>query len=369
MRVCITGATGFLGAHLLRTACERGHEVQVSCRDPRRLGRLGELAQRRARADIGDFATLRSALAGAELVLHAAGYVGSHPAERAWKVNAEGPLVVVEAAAAAGCRRVVLTSSISALGPARGGRPVDERTPYPRDWMGLTYPDSKHEGERLALEAALRHGVELVIVNPSYVLGVPLQRSRAAATSPRIVGSYLRGRLPAVIDAPMNFVDVEDVAVGHLLAAERGRAGERYILGGANTTWPALIDLVAELSGVDHPVVVLPRQVAQLARIRAAAGLPGVISEQGYRLMAQDWRVSSAKARRELGYAPRPLEQTLRATIDYYQRLLEQGAFEHAHRSPLSTLAAGTRALRRLRVVEPVKLGERLAGRRLIAGV
>jgi dihydroflavonol-4-reductase len=119
-----------------------------------------------------------------------------------------------------------------------------------------------------------------------------------------------------VIAAPMNFVDVEDVAAGHLLAAERARPGERYMLGGHNTTWAALIDRVARLSRVHHPVLVLPREVARLARIRETLGLPGLLSAEGYALMAQDWRFSSAKAERELGYCSRSLERTLRATID-----------------------------------------------------
>src|SRR5438477_3170661 len=154
MRVCVTGATGFLGAHIVRLLCERGDEVQLACRDPGRLGALADLKARRTRADIHDHRALRHAFKGAEVVVHTAGYVGSRPVDRAWHVNAEGPLVAVEAAAAAGCRRLVLTSSISAIGPPGDGLPADERTRYPRDWMGLTYPDSKHEGERVALDAA-----------------------------------------------------------------------------------------------------------------------------------------------------------------------------------------------------------------------
>jgi dihydroflavonol-4-reductase len=369
MRVCVTGATGFLGAHIVRLLCERGEEVQATCRDPARPGALDGMQARREPADVGDFQALRRAFEGAEVVYHTAGYVGSRPVDWAWRVNAEGPLVAVDAAVAAGCRRVVLTSTISAIGPPSDGRPADERTPYPREWMGLTYPDSKHEGERVALDAAARHGIELVVVNPGYVLGPPLDRSQASASSARIVGSYLRGRLPGVIAAPMNFVDVEDVAVGHLLAAERGRAGERYILGGSNTTWPTLIDRVSNLSGVHHPVVVLPRETARVARIRDALGLPGPLAAEGYELMAQDWRFSSAKARRELGFRPRPLDQTLRATIDWYIALIERRAFQNAPRSSLSMLAAGTRALSNLGLLAPVKLGQRLAGRRVIAGI
>jgi dihydroflavonol-4-reductase len=248
-------------------------------------------------------------------------------------------------------------------------RTADERTAYPKDWLGLTYPDSKHEGERVALEAADRHGIEVVVVNPGYVLGAPVDRSQPGEISARTVGNYLRGRLPAVIAAPMNFVDVEDVADGHVLASERGRPGERYILGGHNTTWPTLIDRVAKLSGVHNPVVILPREIARLARLRDALGLPGPVSAEGYQLMAQDWRFSSRKARRELGYRCRPLDETLRTTIDWYRDLIERRAFVGARRSSLSTLAAGTRALSRVGLLEPFELGQRVAGRRVIAGV
>lgn len=368
-KVCVTGATGFLGAHISRLVSERGDELRITCRNPGRLAALASLKARQAPADVCDHRALRRAFEGAEVVFHTAGYVGSRPVDWAWRINAEGPLAAVETAAAAGCRRVVLTSSISAIGPPRDGRPADEHTPYPAEWMGLTYPDSKHEGERVALQAAARHGIELVIVNPSYVLGAPLDRALSGEGSSRIVGHYLRGRLPAVIAAPMNFVDVRDVALGHLLAAERGRPGERYILGGHNTTWPELIDRVATLSGIHQPVVVLPREIARLARIRDALGLPGPISAEAYELMAQDWRVSSAKAERELGYRARPLNHTLHTTIAYYIDLLERRAFDGAHRSSLSTLAAGVRGLSRFGVLEPFKLGQRIAGRRVIAGV
>src|SRR5579875_3377360 len=367
MRTCVTGATGFVGAHVVRALCRRGDEVRVTYRDPRRLSALSGLRTRRVRADLFDHRALRRAFSGVEVVFHTVGYVGSRPADRAWRVHAEGPLVAV--AAAAGCRRVVVTSTISAVGRASARGPASESTEYPPDWLGLTYPDSKHEGERVALEAAARHGVEVVVVNPAYVLGVPVDTARRAETSLRTISNYLRGRLPGVIDAPMNFVDVEDVASGHLLAADRGRAGERYILGGCNLSWPALIDRVAELSGVRHPVLVLPRQVAQLAQVRDALGLPGPLMAEAYALMAQDWRFSSAKARRELGYRSRPLEETLAATIRWCQELIARDGFPDPRRSSLSTMASTTRLLSQLGLLAPVKLGQRLLGRRVLAGV
>ncbi|MBV8430956.1 MAG: NAD-dependent epimerase/dehydratase family protein [Solirubrobacterales bacterium] len=365
----MTGATGFLGAHLVRLLSQRGDEVRVTYRDQGRLEALKDLEIRRSKADISDYRSLKRAFRGSEVVFHTAGYVGSRPTDLAWRINAEAPLLVVEAAAAAGCRRVVVTSSISAVGLAENGQPADEDTNYPKNWLGLTYPDSKHEGERVALRAADRHDVEVVVVNPGYVLGVPLDRHSPREISARTVGNYLRGRLPAVIDAPMNFVDVEDVAAGHLLAADDGDSGQRYILGGQNTTWPALIDRVAELSGVRHPVMVLPREVARLARVRDALGLPGPMAAEGYELMAQDWRFSSDKARRQLGYRHRPLDQTLRATISWYVDLIQRGAFAGSRHSSLSLMATGTRTLGQLGVLAPVKLGQRIVGRRVIAGV
>ena len=365
----MTGATGFLGAQVTRLLSERGDEVRVAYRNPDRLDALRGVEFRRAKADVLDFRAMRRAMRGSEVLFHTAGYVGSTPVARVWRLNAQAPVVAVEAAAAEGLRRVVVTSTVSAVGLPSDDRPADESTEYPEDWLGLAYPDSKHEGEQAALAAGERHGIEVTVVNPSYLLGVPVNRSQPGETSTRMVGNYLRGRLPAVIGSGMNFADVEDVAHGHLLAAERGRPGERYILGAVNMSWPELIDCMAELSDIHHAVVVLPREVARVARLREALGLPGAMSVEGYELMAKDWRFSSAKARRELGYRPRPITETLRATIDWYLDRIEQGAFGDAARSSLSTIADGVRAASRLRLLAPVRIAQALAGRRIVAGV
>jgi dihydroflavonol-4-reductase len=277
-------------------------------------------------------------------------------------------VIAVDAAAAEGVQRVVLTSTISAIGPADGDDPADERASYPQDWLGLAYPDSKHAGESAAREAAARHGIELVVVNPAYVLGVPVDRSQPGETSTRTVGNYLRGRLPGVIDAPMNFVDVEDVAAGHLLAAELGKPGERYILGGENLTWPQLIERVAELSGIRYPIMALPAAIGRVGRVREAIGLPGPISAEAESLMGKDWRFSSNKAKRELGYQPRPLDQTLQATIEWYRELIEAGAFTNSHDSGLSRIADSMRLASRVGLLTPIRVGQRVTGRRLIAG-
>jgi dihydroflavonol-4-reductase len=365
----VTGATGFLGAHVARLLAERGDEVRAVYRNPDRLKALKGVQYRRAKADVLDYKALRRAVRGSEVLFHTVGYVGSSPAELVWRINAHAPVVAVEAAAAEGLRRVVVTSTISAIGLPSNGRPADEGTEYPESWLGLSYPDSKHEGERAAVEAGERHGIEVVVVNPAYIFGVPVDRSQRGETSTRTIGNYLRGRLPGVIAAPMNFVDVEDAARGHLLAADRGKPGERYILGGENMTWPTLVDRVAELSEVHLPVLVMPPEIARYARIRDALGIPGPMSVEGYELMSKDWRFSSRKAKRELGYEARPIDETLLDTIDWYQELIEQGAFGETERSGLSSIAGVMRRASGLGLLRPVRIGQGILGRRVVAGV
>ena len=349
MTVCVTGATGFIGAHVAKLAAEGGEPLRVTYRDEARLARLDAVKAEAVKADVLDRGALRRAFRGCDTVFHAAGYVGSRPAERVWQVNALSPRLAVEAAAAEGVGRLVLTSSVAAI----------EFEP------GLTYPDSKHEGEGEAFAAGARHGVEVVAVNPTYVLGVPLDRE-PADISTRMIGNYMRGRLPAVVDGQTNIVDVRDVAKGHLLAAERGRAGERYVLGGHDVSWVELLERVAELSGCRHPLAVLPPETAMLARASADLGLPGPAAAEGIRLMARDWRHSSAKARRELGYRARPLERTLRDSTDWYSELIDQGVLGGGPPSPFSLAAAGLRLAGRTGMLAGVPLAERWTGRRLV---
>src|SRR5215212_5208956 len=256
MRAVVTGATGFVGGHVARLLAERGDDVTATYRDPERLSRLRTIAVREAKADVLDRASLRRAMRDADVVFHTAGFVGSKPQEQVWRMNALAPRLVVEAAAAEGVRRVVVTGSVAALGPAPHGDIADESQVY-RGGDGA-YGDAKHEGEAEAFAAGARLGVEVVSVDPSYVLGVPIDRSQPGETSTRIVGNYMLGRLPAVVGGGTNIVDVEDVAAGHLLAAEKGVPGERYVLGGVNMNWVELIDRIARISGVHRPLIVLP---------------------------------------------------------------------------------------------------------------
>jgi dihydroflavonol-4-reductase len=366
--VCITGATGFIGSHLAELASQSRGPVRVTYRDEARLERLGGADVEPIRADVLDRAALRRAFRGCETVFHAAGYVASRPAERVWEVNALSPRIVVEAAAAESVRRVVVTSSVAGIGPAPRDRPGTEDDAYRGGGLGLAYPDAKHEGESEALAAGARLGVEVVIVNPSYVFGPAVDRTHPGETSNRLIGNYLLGRLPAVVDSETNAVDVRDVAKGHLLAAERGAPGERYVLGGHDLRWVELIERVARLSGVRHPLVVLPREAGELARRAEELGIASPVAGEGVLLMAQNWRYSSSKARRELGYRSRPLDRTLRDTIAWYQELIECGAFDGGHRSPLSLAATGVQIAARAGLLAPLRVAERYTGRRLVVG-
>ena len=366
-RVAVTGATGFVGAHVARLLGERGLQLRVTYRDPDRLSRLGELEFEAVKGDVLDRAAMRRALRGCELAFHTAGVVGSRPAERVWQVNALAPRVVVEAAAAEGVERVVVTSSVAGIGPVPPGKVGDEENPF-TGGLGMTYVDAKHEGELEAVAAGARLGIEVVVVNPAYVLGAPVDRSQPGETSTRTVGNYLRGRLPAAVDGQMNIVGVRDVARGHLQAAERGRPGERYVLGGHDVSWPELLERIAELSGVHHPVAILPPEAADIGRIAERLGLPGLVSAEGLTLMAQNWCYSSRKARRELGYRPRSLAATLRETIEWYEELIDAGAFRGGRPSPLSLAAAGMRLAGRVGLVDGARAAERYAGRRLVSG-
>ncbi len=365
MKVCVTGATGFIGAHVTAKLATAGHEVRVTVRDRRRLRAIEHLDVEPVQANVLDRRAIRRAFEGSEIVFHTAGLVASRPESEVWRVNAVAPRLVVEAAARAGVRRVIVTSSVGSLGPARGGRAANEQNIWPENGTGLLYSDAKHEGELAALEAGDRLQLDVVAVNPAYVLGPALNRSIAGETSTRIVANYLRGRLPMVVDSYTNIVDVEDVAQGHVLAARKGRAGERYILGGDNLRWSEVIERVAKQSGVEHPLIVLPPRIASAAgtlkRFSTGSG-----PLEGMRLMAPEWRYSSAKARRELGYSPRPASETLRRTVEWCLELIEDDRLPATRSRSFDLMTGAVHFASRFGLLVPLRAAGSLAGRKTV---
>jgi dihydroflavonol-4-reductase len=345
-RTLVTGATGFIGSHVTRLLADRGDEVVVTVRSGSLPGSLDDLAVTPIRADILDRRSIRRAMRGVERVFHLAGTTDLNaPRARVFSINLEGMRIVLEEALRAGVQRAVHTSSVAAVGPAHDYDVVDETSPWEGGRYAIPYLDSKHEAETAALRLIAR-GLPLVIVNPAHVLGA----GDPGRSSTSLVRRFLRRQIPAYVDGTLNVVGVQDVASGHLLADERGRVGERYILSNRNFTMDRLFADLGRLSGVEPPAVKLPLPVA-LALAAAGQRLPGMVVPTPVEVRAASlrWAVSNRKAKRELGWRTSPHEDCLEETIAWYRerdggRLAPPGA-----RQPLALRAAGE-VLRRVGV-------------------
>jgi dihydroflavonol-4-reductase len=231
--------------------------------------------------------------------------------DRVFEVNVGGTRNVMEEALRAGVVRAVHTSSAGAVGPAQPHGTADESQPFKAGRLGIAYINAKHDAEAVALGVAAK-GLSVVIVNPTFVLGP----DDPTGTSNRLVRRLLLRRVPAYIDGGVNIVDVRDVARGHLLADQGGQEGERYLLAARNFTLRRLFADLSRIAGVPAPPVRVPGR-ALLASVEAleAAGLPAPASADEVRSGMQWWTYRNDKAVRELGFAPRPHEETLEETV------------------------------------------------------
>jgi dihydroflavonol-4-reductase len=315
-RTLVTGATGFIGSHVTRLLVERGDEVRVAVRAGSRLDALQGLDVIQVRADILDRRSIRRAMRGAERVFHVAGTTDLRATRtQLFSVLVEGTRIVLEEALRAEVERVVYTSSVAAIGPARFGETANETRTWDAGRHSLAYLDAKHEAEVTALRLIAR-GLPLVIVNPAMVLGA----GDPGRSSTALVRRFLRRQIPAYVDGTLNIVGVEDVARGHLLAEVRGTVGDRYILGNRNFTTDRLFADLGRLSGVQPPVLKLPVEVAvALAEVGERVGIGGMPSPNEIRAAALQWRFSNRKALGELGWRPSPHEDCLEQTIAYYR--------------------------------------------------
>ncbi len=338
-RTLITGATGFIGSHVVRLLVERGDEVIATVRAGSRTGTLEDLPVRTVRADIRDRRAIRRAMQGVERVFHVAGTTNFALArEEMFSLNLEGTRVVLEEALRAGVERAVYTSSVAAIGPSRDGRPADETHVWDAGRYAIPYLDAKHEAEALAMRLVAR-GLPLVIVNPAHVLGA----GDPGRSSTTLVRRFLRRQIPAYVDGTLNIVSVRDVARGHLLADVRGEIGERYILGNRNFTFDRLFADLGRLSGVEPPSLKLPLPVA-LMLARAGEPVPRLRmpSPAEVRAASLHWAVLSTKAKRELGWRPGPHEDVLEETIAWYRERDSRTLAPEGARQPLALrLAAG----------------------------
>jgi dihydroflavonol-4-reductase len=319
-RIFVTGGSGAVGGALLERLRDRGDEVIALARSDTAASEVERRGARVVRGDLFDADALARGMDGCEIVFHAAGVNSlcvedTRPMMRA---NIEGPPAVVRAAARAGVRRVVHTSSANTIGEPEGsvGR---EDTPH-RGWYLSAYERSKTEGERAVLEAGRDEGVEIVCVNPSSVQGP----GRTHGTG-RIMLAFLDGRLKLFVDTNVSLVDVGDCADGHLLAAERGAAGERYILNGMSLTVTEALQLAAEVAGVHRRPRLVPRGLATAAAAaveracRLARRHPPICREM-VRTFIHGHRYDGSRAERELGMRYTDPRETVRRTVEWAQR-------------------------------------------------
>jgi dihydroflavonol-4-reductase len=316
-RTLVTGATGFIGAHVARLLVARGDDVVVTVRRESPLAALEGLDVRRVRADILDRRAVRRAMKGVERVFHVAGTTNLRTARAAaFPVTVEGTRIVLEEALRAEAQRVVYTSSAGTIGPARGRRNADETTAWGAGRYAIPYLDAMHEAETVALRMVER-GLAVVIVNPAHVLGA----GDPGRSSTALVRRFLRREIPAYVDGTLNVVAVQDVARGHLLADERGRVGERYILGNRNFTMTRLFADLGRLSGVQPPALKLPVSAAMmLAAAAQRLGQTSLPTPSEVRAASLNWSFSNRKAKRDLGWTTAPHEDCLEETIEWYRR-------------------------------------------------
>jgi dihydroflavonol-4-reductase len=337
-KTLLTGATGFIGAHVARRLAERGDDLRVTVREGSDTRSIDDLDIERVRCDVLDGRAVRKALKGVARVFHAAGMTSVRPADerRLYEVNVGAARTVLGECLRADVGRVVFTSHAAALGPAERGKTADENQLFRAGHLGIPYVNSVHEAEVEAVRLAAK-GLPVVCVNPTVVLGP----GDLHVTSTRLVRSFLLGRVPAYADGGLNVVDVRDVAAGHLLADERGAVGERYILGGRNFTFDRLFADLGRISGVEPPIKV-PRPVAAVAASMLRIG-PGhtTLSPQEVLAASQFWTYRSSKAKRELGWAARAHEETLEATVSWYMEHEHDRIVRTRRSQPLQYRAAG----------------------------
>jgi dihydroflavonol-4-reductase len=316
--VLVTGGTGFLGRAIIERLLNEGDEVKALARSDASTGELGALGTEPVRGDVLDLDALAAAMRGCDVVYHAAGanaFCARDPSPM-FEVNVRGSQNVVLAAARAGVRRVVYTSSAATLGEA-SGTIGSEESPH-RGWFLSDYERSKFEAEQAVFATARETGVEIVSVNPASVQG-----PGRASGSARLLLDYLNGRLKAVVDSQLSLVDIADCTEGHLLAGSRGTPGERYVLSGATLSVREGLALVASLVGVDRPLRALPPSLA-MAIATAAEALGWVrrrsprICRELARTLIHGHAYDGSKATRTLGLRYTPIEETLRRTVDWW---------------------------------------------------
>src|ERR1700683_3665242 len=323
MKAFVTGATGFVGSHVARVLAEQGADLRLLIRSNSDLRNIQGLNADRVIGDLRDPESIEKAMAGCDVVFHvAADYrLWVRDPEQMYRANVEGTRAILEAARKNHVRRVVYTSSVATMGFTSNGHPADEDSPVSLDGMIGHYKRSKFMAEEVALEAG-RGSMDVVVVNPSTPVG---EQDIKPTPTGRIVVDFLKKRFPAYVDTGLNLVDVTECARGHVAALERGKSGERYILGGENLTLKQILDKLAAFTGLPSPSIRLPYFVAYLAGAVDQTISGRILGREpratidAVRMGRKKMFVSCAKAQRELGWTVVPVDDALRRAAHWFQ--------------------------------------------------
>ncbi|MEJ2131769.1 MAG: NAD-dependent epimerase/dehydratase family protein [Gammaproteobacteria bacterium] len=323
MKALVTGATGFIGSAVARTLIEKGHEVRVTVREGSDLTNVEALSAERVTADLADRDSLRAAVRGCDAVFHvAADYrLWTLDPDAMYRVNVDGSVHLLRAAADAGVERIVYTSSVATLGLNADRSPADEDTPSSLSDMVGHYKRSKFMAEAAVRNEAEERALPVVIVNPSAPVG---PRDIKPTPTGQIILDAALGRMPAYMDTGLNVVHVDDVALGHVLALERGEVGRRYILGGTDMTLKDILAVVARLLGTRPPKVRLaPAVVYPIAVLNEAwsrlSRKPPRVPIDGVRMAKKHMFFRSDRAIHEIGYHARPAEEAIRDALEWFR--------------------------------------------------
>ena len=322
MRVLVTGATGFVGGNLVRTLLDRGYDVRALVRPNSNALALEHLGVEEAQGDLRNRESIAKALKGCQGVFHCAAmytFWSRDPSE-VYRVNVEGTKIIFEEARRAGVERAVYTSTVSTIGLPKKGLGTEDTELRPRDLVGH-YKKSKYLGEQEAL-AASRNGLPVVVVNPAAPIG-PWDVKPTPTGG--IVLDFLCRRLPFYVRTGMNVIDVEDVAVGHALAMEKGAPGQRYILGNRNMTLLEILQALQTITGIRAPkmriplnLIILLGMIDYLIEGKLLKRKPRIPLE-GMRVAKKPMYVSSAKAVRELGLPQTPVEEAFEKAVRWFR--------------------------------------------------
>jgi len=321
----VTGASGFVGAAVARVLEAKGHRLRLLCRpynDRRNLEgiRYFEVVE----GDLGDPASYTEALEGCNYLFHvAADYRIWVPDEMAMnRINVKGTRALMQAANAAQIDKIVYTSSVATLGIPKDGSGGTEDTPVVFNDMIGAYKRSKFLAEQAVLDMIQNEGLKAVIVNPSTPIG---PRDIKPTPTGRIIVEAAKGRIPAFVDTGLNVAHVDDVAMGHWLALEKGKIGEKYILGGENLDFGEILAIVAALTGRQAPTIKIPRlplfPLAYAAELIARfTNKEPFMTVDGLRMAKKKMFFSSAKAKAQLGYAPRPAHAAIADAVTWFKQ-------------------------------------------------